>query len=266
MQSLTGSRARWYKTVDVEQFLGNQESDGGWNSAGEFTVDRAKAAAKLKKLAFPRQSQWALKVVQHAVSTGARELQVLDEGENLDESIGLTFHYDSVQPRAAELESALAALLKHTEGPLSLNHLSYALLGAMKSNRLFGLIEIRPVHASFRAYAEGRSCHLDLLTGELEWGDVVEHGWTYSIAIDRNRPLFSYSFFGHKEIREIVNACAYCPIPIRINGLPMRQADDGFLHSPMLLHVDSSRIATEAAREGNPLWVPRPLHSVPLLL
>lgn len=250
--------------MSLEEFLENRQGDGGWNSTGEFTVDQAGALAKLKKFSFAREGQWALKVVQHAVSTGARELQVSDEGENIDESIGLSFQYDSREPRPQELESALGALLRRANGPVSFNHLSYALLGALKSSRLFGLIRLRPINAFFAAQTEGRCCHLDLLTGQLNWGDAREQKWTYSISIDRDRPMFSYSFFGHKEIREIDRACAYCPITISINGSPMLQVDDGFLHSPMLLHVDSNRISTEAAIAGNPVWIPRASRSLPL--
>ena len=172
-------------------------------------MDRAGALRKLEKFSFARPGPWALKLVQHAVSTGAQQIEVWDEGENLDESVGLCFRYDSVEPGLQELESALGIVSKRKESPIVLNHLSYALLGAMKSGPRLGPIRLRPTSAFFAANVEGRRRRMDLLTGQ--WGrwESREQKWTYSLNIDRQRPLFGYSLSGHVEIREIISSCAW---------------------------------------------------------
>ena len=250
--------------MSLDDFLEAQQGDATWDSSGKFTVDRAKAVAKLKRFSFSRQGQWALKVIQHAVSTGAQEVQVSDEGEGIDESVGLSFRYDSEEPVGDELASVFSVLQNRDRAPFSIGHLSYAVLGALKSGGRLGPITLRPSYARFSANFGGRCCNVDLLTGQVDWREATEQKWTYSMYIERDRPLFTYSLFGHPEVREIRSACSYCPIKINVNGSPVVQGDDGFLRSPLLLHVDSRCISPSVALAGDPIWIPQLQNSVPL--
>jgi hypothetical protein len=238
--------------MSLEEFLRRQQDLGNWNSFGKFTLDRVRALAKPKAFSSTRRGQWALKVVQHAVETRAQELQVWDEGESLDESVGLSFRYDSVAPNPETLESELTAFLENNP-PLSVSYLSGALLGLLESNRLGPLLR-KPNLATFFANAGGRVCKLDLVNGKLEWTRTEARGWTYFLTVDRDRPLFTYSLFGHKEIAEILRGCIYCPIRISINGFPMMETAQGFLRSSMLLHLDVNKLKPEISGIGSPIW------------
>lgn len=179
-----------------------------------------------------------------------------DEGENLDESVGLAFSYDSTHSSPKGLELTLSALRMSEDCPISLNHLSFALLGALESHQFLGLIKLRPVLANFFARSGERVYVLDLLTKEADWYPSSESGPTYSFFLDRERPLFSYSFSGHKELEELSLYCSFCPMDIVIDGAPMIESPDGFLQSHMLLLVDASLISPKAVQAGNPVWVP----------
>ncbi len=205
-----------------------------------------------------------MKLIQHAVSTGAREVRICDEGEDLDESISLTFRYDSQELSLEALESEFRILQDPEQWLLSPTHLGSAFFGALNSGLRCGPVRLGLRSLKFFSNVDGRCCALDLLTGKVSWRETTEQKWTYSLVLSRDRPLFTYSLFGHPEIREVRQACSVCPINVTISGKPVVQAEDGFLHSPMLLHVDSRHFSPSRTDFGDLVWVPHNLGKVPL--
>ena len=62
--------------MSVEKYLENQKKSGGFDSTGRFTLDLRAAATKMGRYRLPTEDHQFLKVLQTAVSLGARELRL----------------------------------------------------------------------------------------------------------------------------------------------------------------------------------------------
>lgn len=66
---------------DIGSFLAQQHAVGQVIDEGQFTIAHDKALQKLAKFALPRDTAWALKAVQAAVSWGATAIEIHQSGQ-----------------------------------------------------------------------------------------------------------------------------------------------------------------------------------------
>lgn len=76
---------------ELETFLHQQQAEGTLDSSGHFTLAREKALEKMAAFQLPRDTAWALKVVQAVVLSGATRLSVRQTGTDTE------FHFDPQQ-------------------------------------------------------------------------------------------------------------------------------------------------------------------------
>lgn len=197
--------------MDAKRFLEESGKAGRWDSSGEFA--RVDARRALPAVRFGNDGKWVHEFVNHALSIGADKFEIQDCGENLDETLGLYLRYNGASSSLAEARSSARSFV---EGPPFSDPLAFALACARDSGARLGPFRFGLTHGVFVARCGEGCLALDLLTGVQSVSQPHQDGWTYSLTLDRHRPLFTYSFSGHPELSEVQKLSSKSPLVFKV--------------------------------------------------
>ncbi len=197
--------------MDASRFLEENGEGGEWDSSGEFAL--ANRRRSLPRLCLGNNGKWIHAFTDHALGIGADRFEIEDRGEYIDETIGLSLRYNGTKPMLRDLRNSVADFLKV---PPIYDSLAFALAQVRDSGLRLGSWRFGLTEAVFVAHCKEGCLVLDLLTGDHSFMALETSCWAFSLSLWKERPLFTYSLFGHPEIREISKLPPNGPLVITV--------------------------------------------------
>ena len=200
----------------LHAFLQSAGFRGEWESRGSFTLAVEKAREKLAQCSFENPAFFVLKLVQAAVAMGARWMRL----ETSRRTLGLSFD--------APAEPTLEVLLEALANPAMASPRSLALVAqGFNAGAAAGAIQASLLCwtntslAGYGIFFEQGELKLGVAP-DLPAGAEIEEG-LWMLTFRRRGGLFRTDLFGSE--RELVRArCRFSPVPIEIDGQPLRAA------------------------------------------
>ncbi|MCA9795290.1 MAG: hypothetical protein KC910_25955, partial [Candidatus Eremiobacteraeota bacterium] len=220
------------RVLEIGDLLQALATEGRVESKGEFSLDPKKALEKLKDSRFENPYFYVLRLVQSAVSGGARRVEVEANSQSV------TLRYDGLGLEADSMIELFGFVLDET-GRREIRHLKHLAEGvhgslAVKPRRL--QVESWDGQQGFRHKWSAGGWSNEKFASKAESGVVFQlsrqvgqvlAGWHYLASSDlwdlfqRNRSTME------REQAVVFDRCVYAPVVLTLNGRPLESAGFG---------------------------------------
>lgn len=197
---------------DIDGFLASQRESGQIDSEGVFTIALEKARQKLGQFQLEDPSFYLLKVVQAAVGAGTSRIEVHRSKEKLE----LLFDAPSPLGTPEVMLRALGSPVEVSDGPLRWLAIGF-------NSALFA----SPLRTSLTWWSPDASGMLTATGDEVTIAQppsppahLSENPFLYRFSVAKARKGFFESTTA-AEVEALTKGCGYCPIEIRVDGLPL---------------------------------------------
>lgn len=208
--------------MSVEQFLESQKKSGDLDSTGGFTLDLGAAAAKMVRYRLPTENHQLLKVLQTAMSLGARELRI-DLGFRYS-----TATFVSSGAASSKVQSELDSLASAGPADRPGNSLAFPLLMSGLSMGLKGM-EWRMSHGSgaSRTLRLGGLGSLESSGSKLPAGEI-----RHEIRLHHSNGWKLWEGFGRRRFAALLlsESARFAALDLLVNGKKLDCAESAVIN------------------------------------
>ncbi|MFN8607605.1 MAG: hypothetical protein U0931_08740 [Vulcanimicrobiota bacterium] len=218
--------------LEVEDLLSQLTAEGQLQSSGAFTVDLSRAKDKLARFQFEDPFYYILKLVQAAVAGGGQEFSVSSGTADVAVAfLGLGFS-------RVQMENLFYSLVGESESPPALRHFAMGINAAVSTRASEIMVQTFDGRTGVEVHwtKQGQRSVAWAPTQQVAQTRFLMKRTAADVLSDLGAKLASRDVFSmfsgdrkgmDREQALIYDHCAFCPMPISINGRPCPGYDLG---------------------------------------